>query len=155
MGKYTEQSLQPGEQVIYEAKINIVPNIVRAVVFCYTLIWPIVEIIAILIKRKTNELAVTNTRVFGKTGIISTKQMTSPLEQVQNVSVNTTFFGRLFKYSTVKITTTTGVYSFSIMNGDEFSSVVMQQTEQKKKDEMDMQAQKMAQAMVNAQPQNN
>lgn len=97
----------------------------------------------------------TNTRVFGKTGIISTKQMTSPLEQVQNVSVNTTFFGRLFKYSTVKITTTTGVYSFSIMNGDEFSSVVMQQTEQKKKDEMDMQAQKMAQAMVNAQPQNN
>lgn len=42
MGKYTEQSLQPGEQVIYEAKINIVPNIVRAVVFCYTLIWPII-----------------------------------------------------------------------------------------------------------------
>lgn len=99
---------------------------------------------------KFNCLAITNKKIFGKTGIIKTNEMNSPNKQIQNVKVESNFFGKIFKYGTVHITTTSGVYSFGYINkAEEFRNIVMEQIENTEEDKMDLHAQKIADAIKN------
>lgn len=62
--------------------------------------------------------------VIGKTGFIKTVKMVSPISKVQDVSVHTGLFGKIFGYSTITVSTagSSGTeYIFSkITNADEF-----------------------------------
>ena len=71
-------------------------------------IWFIIRYIAY----KTNDLILTNKRVFGKCGLISTTQMQSPLNKIDSVSYSNGLIGKLIGYGTVKIATTSSVFKF-------------------------------------------
>ena len=72
------------------------------------IIWFIIRFIAY----KTNDLILTNKRVFGKCGLISTTQMQSPLNKIDSVSYSNGLIGKLIGYGTVKIATTSSTFKF-------------------------------------------
>lgn len=72
------------------------------------IIWLVIRFIAY----KTNDLILTNKRVFGKCGLISTTQMQSPLNKIDSVSYSNGLIGKLIGYGTVKIATTSSVFKF-------------------------------------------
>lgn len=75
-------------------------------------------------------LSLTNSRLMGKTGVINTKSMDSPLSKVNNVSVEQGLGGKIFNYSTLVIATSSGSYNFKyIKDADFFKSKVMEQIE--------------------------
>lgn len=95
----------------------------------------------------SNSLAITDKKVFGRVGLIKTVEMNSPIHQIQNVSVSNGLLGKLFKYGTIVITTTTGVYNFKyIKNPDSFKNEVMAQITRTEESKMDLHAQKIADA---------
>lgn len=97
-----------------------------------------------------NLLVITSVRVFGKTGIFKTEEMTSPLKHVQNVQIKRSFFGSLFGYGTVSITTASGVYLFKyIQNPKKFRNTLMAQIENAEYGKMDVHAEKIADAIYN------
>lgn len=72
------------------------------------LIWLIIRFIGY----KTNDLILTNKRVFGKCGLISTTQMQSPLNKIDSVSYSSGLIGRIIGYGTVQIATTSSKFKF-------------------------------------------
>ena len=97
-----------------------------------------------------NEFAVTNKKVVAKTGIIKTKELSSPLKQIQNVQVATGFWGKIFKYGTVNVTTASGLYSIKYVNDPQgFRNSIMAQIENAEEDKMDLHAHKIASAIHN------
>ena len=60
-------------------------------------IWLIIRFIGY----KTNDLILTNKRVFGKSGLISTTQMQSSLKKIDSVSYKNGLIGKLIGYGTV------------------------------------------------------
>lgn len=172
MKKLTE-SLMPNEQLIQKAefsKIGFVPGIVFFVFmligvfsadsfgegvqffFVDLLISALISIPAIRLLL-SNCLAITDKKVFGRVGIIKTAEMNSPIHQIQNVSVSNGLLGKLFKYGTVVITTTTGVYAFKyVKNPDQFKNEVMAQITRTEESKMDLHAQKIADAINKTNP---
>ncbi len=167
MKKLTE-SLMPNEVIIREAeftKIGFVPGIAFFVFMLFGLFGAesFVEGIQVLFVALitsvllsipairlilSNCLAITDKKVFGRVGIIKTTEMNSPIRQIQNVSVSSGLFGKLFKYGTVVITTTTGVYGFKyVKNPDQFKNEVMAQITRTEESKMDLHAQKIADAI--------
>lgn len=95
------------------------------------------------------KLALTNKRIYGKTGIINTKSMDSPISKINSVSVEQGFWGKVFRYSTVSVSTSSGNYKFSyIKNADEFKEKTMEQIDvyenEKLKNQFSMLAGKMS-----------
>lgn len=74
----------------------------------FGIIWLIIRFIAY----KTNDLILTNKRVFGKCGLISTTQMQAPLNKIDSVSYSSGIIGRIIGYGTVKIATTSSLFKF-------------------------------------------
>lgn len=75
-------------------------------------------------------ISLSNTRITGKTGVINTKTMDSPLNKVNNISVEQGLGGKIFNYSTLVISTSSGNYNFKyIKSADAFKSRVMEQIE--------------------------
>lgn len=167
MKKLTE-SLMPNEQLIKEAeftKIGFVPGIVFLIFFVFGsfsaesvgdafilifggIVWAALISIPAIRLLLSNCLAITDKKVFGRVGIIKTAEMNSPIHQIQNVSVSNGLFGKLFKYGTVVITTTTGVYAFKyVKNPDQFKNEVMAQITRTEESKMDLHAQKIADAI--------
>lgn len=172
MKKLTE-SLMPNEQLIQKAefsKIGFVPGIFFLICFVFgsfsaesvsdafmsilggIVFAAIISIPAIRLLL-SNCLAITDKKVFGRVGIIKTAEMNSPIHQIQNVSVSNGLLGKLFKYGTVVITTTTGVYAFKyVKNPDQFKNEVMAQITRTEESKMDLHAQKIADAINKTNP---
>lgn len=53
-------------------------------------------------------LALTNKRVIGKTGIIAIKSLDIPIEKVETVVIETSFWGRIFKFYSIVIKSASG-----------------------------------------------
>lgn len=72
---------------------------------------------------KSTSLVMTETAVIGRIGIIKTKKLASPISKIQDVSVSNGLLGKIFRYSTVRISTagSSGAeYVFKrVTNGDE------------------------------------
>ncbi len=149
MKKYVERGLMPNEQVIEEGKVSymvLLPHILLTFIFIgfFTIIKPLIVIF-------TTELAITDKKIMGKTGLIKTDEMSSPLSAIQNVKVQSGLFGKIFKYGTIHITTTSGTYSFAyIKNADQFKNTLFAQIENQKLNDMDENAARIAKAMKNA-----
>ena len=90
------------------------------------LIWLIIRYVGY----KTNDLILTNKRVFGKCGLISTTQMQSPLNKIDSVSFSNGLFGKLIGYGTVQIATTSSKFKFRfIREGETFYNDIFNQLE--------------------------
>ena len=90
------------------------------------LIWMIIRLIGYL----TNDLILTNKRVFGKCGLISTTQMQSPLNKIDSVSHSNGLIGKMIGYGTVRIATTSTTFKFRfIRDGQTFYNDIFNQLE--------------------------
>lgn len=76
--------------------------------------------LVILIQQKTSYLRMTETAIIGKVGLIRTKKMASPISKVNDVSIHSGLFGKIFGYSTVHISTAGSIgaeYTFKYVKG--------------------------------------
>lgn len=96
----------------------------------------------------TNVLAVTNKKIYGRTGLIKTDELESPISKIQNIKIQHSIIGRILKYGTIVITTESGLYSFKYVNKPEdFRKTMMSQIEASEYDKMDVHANKIASAI--------
>ena len=103
MGKYIENHLTKNEKIIKKAKISAIT--------IFTSIFRL-RFFRNLVAMATTELGFTDKNVIGKSGFISSKAMSSSLDKVQNVSVKSGLFGKIFNYGDVTVTTASGTYKF-------------------------------------------
>lgn len=97
------------------------------VIFSFLNIFTIVGLIWFIIRfygYKTNDLILTNKRVFGKCGLISTTQMQSSLNKIDSVSFSNGLIGKIIGYGTVQITTQSSVFKFDISVKVKHSTVI-------------------------------
>ena len=100
MGNYVQNNLSNGEQVVYEAKLHwIIFVSLKAILTLF---------ISPLIRRATNEYAITNKRIIMKEGLISRRTVEMNLTKIESVQVNQGIFGRLIGYGTILIVGTGG-----------------------------------------------
>lgn len=61
----------------------------------------------------TTKLEVNDTLVIGKTGLIHTEKMESPISKVTSVKVEQNFWSKIFNYGDIYINTPAGQYAYS------------------------------------------
>ncbi len=99
------------------------------------------------------ELVLTNKRIVYKRGVFSRRSFDTPLNKLQDVRVETTFWGNVFNTNRIFISTSTGSLIVErIKNADEFKSIILGQINQFEEDRLARQAQWTAQAMANNAP---
>lgn len=95
------------------------------------------------------QLALTDRRIYGKTGIINTKSVDSPISKVNSVSIEQGFWGKVFRYSTVLISTSSGNYKFDFLkDAERFKEKTMEQIELYENDKLKKQAAALAETMT-------
>ena len=139
----------PGENVIRSSQIHagclylpfifvvigfilmILSRLMLFPIFIIALIWVLIRYIGYT----NNDLILTNKRVFGKCGLISTTQMQSPLNKVDSVSFKNGLFGKLIGYGTLEIATTSSHFKFRfIKEGQTFCNDIFNQLELSQKE---------------------
>lgn len=124
---------------------------IGAILFCWLLLIPVFKAIVTTLRYFNTELAITNKRVVGKVGIFNTKALDAPLNKIQNVSVSSNLFGKIFNYGTVVVNTAAGQFAYvAVKNIDQFKGTLMAQIDQAEEDKIKEQAQQMANAMSSA-----
>lgn len=146
MGKYISRNLGKDEQVVLQAKVHwacLIPSIILSFV-----VIGIPGLISKLIKMATTELGFTNKNFIGKVGLINTKVLNSPLNKINNVSVESGLWGKIFGYGTVHVDTASGSYDFKyIARADNFRSNLLNAIDQYEQDKIKKSAQEMAAAI--------
>ena len=113
--------------------------------FIIALVWLIIRFISY----SSTDLILTNKRVFGKTGLISTTQMQSPLNMINSVAFNNGIFGKLLGYGTVQILTASTIYKFRyITDGQTLYSDIFNQLERTNKEKLQERAEAIAKAIA-------
>lgn len=134
MSNYAETNLTKDEKIIQKAKksfIAIFPHFIRFL---------------------TTELALTNKKVIGKVGLIRTYSVASALNKIQNISVSSGLFGKIFGYGTIKIETAGAepVYFYGIKKPESFKKAVFTQMDIYDQERIREQAAQMANTMSQA-----
>lgn len=94
------------------------------------------------------KLTLTDRRVYGKTGIINTKSVDSPISKINSVSIEQGFWGKVFNYSTVLVSTSSGNYKFDFLkDAERFKEKTMEQIELYENDKLKKQAAALAESM--------
>lgn len=123
------------------------------VIFSFLNIFTIVGLIWFIIRfygYKTNDLILTNKRVFGKCGLISTTQMQSSLNKIDSVSFSNGLIGKIIGYGTVQITTQSSVFKFRyVREGQTLYSDIFNQIEIYVKEKVEENAKAIARAIKN------
>lgn len=146
MGSYISRNLGKGEEVVLQAKVHWA-CLISSIILSFFIIG-IPGLISKLIKMVTTELGFTNKNFIGKTGLINTKVMNSPLNKVNNVSVQSGLWGKIFGYGTVYVNSASGSYNFKyIANADSFRTNLLNAIEQYEQDKIKRSAQEMAAVM--------
>ena len=130
----SEKIVKPA-QVSYSVKVN--PTIFLAVwsflAVCY-IVYKALSISAI-------ELAVTEKKIIGKTGIIKSRSTDAFLEKIDYFTIRESLFGRLFNYATIEIGTTSSKVRFPYIEyASFFKNTVMDCIDRKKYNDMTAQA---------------
>ena len=109
------------------------------------LIWLLIRFIAY----KTNDLILTNKRVFGKIGLISTTQMQAPLNKIDAVSYSNGLMGKIIGYGTVEIVTTSSKFKFRfIRDGQSLYNDIFNQLEESEIEKRNADAKAIVDAMA-------
>lgn len=140
---YVEKNLGNGEKIEYSAKIHWAP-LLPHVILMFILIG-FITIIPAIIRMFTTELVITNKKLVGKTGLINTNAMDSPLNKVQNIKSSSGILGKIFGYGDLSITTASGSYVFKcIAKPDTFKNKLNQEIENCDDARINKQAEKLA-----------
>ncbi|MCD8040146.1 MAG: PH domain-containing protein [Clostridia bacterium] len=146
---YAEKHLAKNEKIIVTRRPSWAPVIVG-------LIWfpPILAFIVRLIRRATTELTLTDSRIIGKGGIIRSFSLDAKLDKIQNISVKSGLFGKIFGYGTIVISTAGtaegGVKFIGIGKAESLKQQIMAQVDIAQEEKTKAQAQEMARAMASA-----
>lgn len=165
MSMYAERRLNKGETIVQKAKLSpagvIVSWVITGILFfvmLFSLVFAILFLISLIysigktIEICTTELAVTNKKLVGKLGVITTKAMDAPLNKIQNISVSSGLAGKLLGYGTIQVSTAAGVFKFKyIVNADAFKGLIMEQIDVYEQQQVQNNAEEMARAMMMAQ----
>lgn len=138
------------EETVREGKISIAALIIRLIIdfFAICIIIGFIWSVKDLIKFFTTKLIITNKRVNGKTGLINTNELDSPLNKINGVQVRQGLFGKIFNYGTISITTASTVFNFDYIDKpNDFKTILNNQIEKYDDDRIEKQAKKMAEAM--------
>lgn len=121
-------NLQKNEEVVLEAKVHWACLIGPIIASLFIIGIPV--LISRIITMVTTELSLSNKRLVGKYGLINTKQMDSPLNKINTVSVESGLFGKLFGYATITVNTASTIYEFRhIAGGENFKHNVLEEME--------------------------
>lgn len=150
--KYIKSNLNENEKIIVYANINslilILPKLIIPFFFILALCSTdfsnqnigyevaIIYLIIIFISLKSlfktiidilsTELGLTEKRIIGKRGLIKTISLDAPLNKINDIEINQNLFGKIFRYSTIKISTSSSKYCFRyIKNANEFKNETM------------------------------
>ncbi len=151
MGKYVEKNLNVRETILKNAELHPVQLIIAwiwGVLGCFLLFIPTIVAIKKTITYLNTELSVTDKRVIGKAGFINSASLDAPLNKIQNVTVDSGLFGKIFNYGNVKIQTAgDAIAFFGIKDPDGFKKFLMNQIDEYENAKIKAQAQEMAAAM--------
>ncbi len=151
MGKYVERNLNLKETVLMKAQLDPVHLVIAwiwGIVGCFLLLIPTIAAIKMTITYLNTELAVTDKRVIGKAGFINSAALDAPLNKIQNVTVASGFWGKIFKYGDIKVQTAGDpIVFFGIKDADGFKKFLMNQIEEYEDRRIKAQAEELAAAM--------
>lgn len=100
MGRYVQNTLTTGENVVYEAKYHWIIFVSLRAIFT---LW-----IAPLIDWYTTEFAITNKRIIIKVGLIARRTIEMNLAKVESVTVKQGIIGRILGYGNITVIGTGG-----------------------------------------------
>ena len=148
---YVDSVLLKNESVVEKAKVTklvLVGAWIKGILLCWLLLIPTIKAIKLTIAVSKIELALTTQRLVGKVGIVSRQAMDTKLDKVQTVKIAETFWGRIFGYGTIIVTTAGSDYTFqAITHANEFKSKIMNQIDEYEEYKVKKQAEALAGAM--------
>lgn len=178
--KYIDENLNTNEEVIETVEVNFLAILPKVISFCawaigcflaYILVPVTGELsivllclIAVLLAKKiwnllarylelkNRVMCLTNKRLLGKTGVFSIDAIDIPIEKINSVSASSTFWGRLFNYSTICIHVDgigfLGIREFEFAkNAIRFKNTLMEEIEKYKETAQKKQAEEIRKAM--------
>jgi uncharacterized membrane protein YdbT with pleckstrin-like domain len=139
MNAYLAEQLNATESVVYECNFSFFGFISTGIFVLAVLIGSIsigietgnvaiigigvlialIPVIHMLLVLKTTVIAFTTKRVIGKVGILSRDSLDAPLSKINNISVKKGLIGMIFNYGTIKISTSSGHFSFKYIDKPE------------------------------------
>lgn len=141
------------EETIKEGKISVVTLLIRLLIvdlFASCILVGFIWFVKDIIKFFTTKLIITNKRISGKTGLINTNELDSPLNKINGIQIKQGLFGKIFNYGTISITTASTIFNFDYISGPyEFKTILNNQIEKYDEQRIEMQAKKMAHAINN------
>lgn len=138
------------EETIKKAQLSVVALVFKLFIdlFACCIMVGLVWFPRDLINYFTTKLEITNRRIKGKTGLIKTNELDSPLNKINSVQVKQGLCGKIFNYGTIIITTSSSVFEFDYVNKpNQFKTILNNQIEAYDENKMEMQAKKIANAM--------
>lgn len=116
-----------------------------------TLLLSLFPLIMQLLVNITTHLAITNKRIIGKVGILNVDTIDFPINKVDNVSYQGSFFGNILKYYTVKVQGSSAKPRIikAIANAAEFKNAVTDAIDAYAEEARKAQAAEIAAAMGN------
>lgn len=140
------------EETVKVANLSVVALIFRLILdfFACCILIGLVWIPRDLLKYFKTKLEITNKRLIGKTGIISTNELDSPLNKINSVQIKQSAIGKMCNYGTLVISTSSSVYTFNYINNpNEFKTILNNQIEAYDDERIEKQAKKLASAIKN------
>lgn len=135
----------PAISVIITCILMILTLFIMSPLFIIALLWLIIRFISY----NSTDLILTNKRIFGKTGLISTTQIQSPLNMINSVAFNNGIFGKILGYGTVQVVTASTLYKFRyISDGQTLYSDIFNQLERTEKEKLQEHAEAIAKAIT-------
>lgn len=138
------------EETVKEGHISLFAMIIWIIIdllLCCILIG-VVKLVVDLVKFATNKLEITTKNIHGRKGLINREELDAPLNKITGIKVEQGFFGQVFNYGTIKISTATASYAFEYFDHpQEFKAVLNQQIDKYEDDQAIRHAQRIAQAM--------
>lgn len=150
------------EEIIFSAKvhwISVVPWFVLAAIVLLVfvrlgalILWivlvPLLIIGRPLIMLLTTDFILTSKRLIGRSGLISTKSLDSPINKLNLVKVDIGLLGKMFDYGNVVVATSSGSYVFhNIIHPEYIRQSIMGQIEKSEDERIKKQAEETARAM--------
>ena len=107
-----------------------------SIVSAALIIFSVIPLLVATLRLACTQLSLTNKRVIGKTGITQVRKTDIKIEDVLNISVTSTLWGRLFKFDTIEIKGKADVLSVTykgISNAEDIKNAINSMLEQRKK----------------------
>lgn len=140
---------------VYSGKADNAEDTFKLIILICEIVFAVIGLLPLIvkiIKLAFTELAVTNKRVIGKTGIVAMKSLDLPIQKVETVGIQSSFWGRIFKFSTIVIKSASGdddgLLWKGITNANEIKNTITAAIEKNADEARKAQAAEIAAAMA-------